>query len=59
MFYIFLKKINSYGPFASTFYTRKKVRESLSLIFIWGREGGEGGGEMNQYTKLQAMTVCR
>ena len=56
MFYIFLKKINSYGPFASTFYTRKKVGESLSLIFIWGREGG---GEVNQYTKLQAMTVCR
>ena len=31
--------------------------ENLSPLFLF--EGGREGGEVNQYTKLQAMTVCR
>lgn len=34
----------------------EKRWENLSPLFLF--EGGMGG-EVNQYTKLQAMTVCR
>ena len=38
----------------------EKRWENLSPLFLFeGGRGGGGGGEVNQYTNLQAMTVCR